>query len=1164
MADPWPKKKRGYGHEVEDTPVPTRTSAMSLWTGRKPPPNPMDVTEPWWEGSGDVTLPDGRVIRADRPIEPTRDERLRGWNTVLGAALPATAKAVRGEAKSITPVDLLFDVGTIATAGAGAVPGAFGRGAVRALGNAAMTAAPGIMAVDAAREGNVPAALLNTGFAALGGLGLRGSLKDPALRKGLQAGAKGARELAPQVGQAMQDIAAQGKPTLRPRLGITPGEVPAPTTREQIVQGLKDKEFFGTLDRLERGVISEEQAAGELSGTMKPKVAMPSAENPADVAARFKAQGMDRAESWSRWVQHTSLKPGMDAKHWYKIYDSVTPSMAPIPEAAIPNPPVPENVAGVAQPPATSPVQAIPEVPNVPPAGTPVAPDVAGAPPVPPKPPVRQAPTPPEPEFAGNIRLSKYPEELRAETKAWADANPEAITTARRGVRPDAQVLADAQSLVEEVGGDFAKIRKRWKPGDAWNAEEVTALRGLLRTKTDNLLKAREAAATTNSTENMLRLQEALLDRAATQEMLTGVTAEAGRALRSFRQQAFDAFKANDVEKMERLLKMVGGREKSEKVLKWLEKIDMDDPRSVAAFVRDITNPKMGDYITELFYNSILSGPKTHIVNSLTNTMNTIGSPVERGLAAAVEAPLSAAQKRARDRFFGEVNADFLGAMRGLPEGLRAFGYTVKNGISLEQASKWEFRPKAFRGKAGRVINMPSTLLEAADALYKQVNYRAAINATAYRQVARRGLKGQARVDAMADLLEQPSKVLMDEAGRIAENRLFRSEAGDFVQALMKARDTVSIGSVKPLRFVIPFLRTPANLLKYGLERSPMGWMNPKLWRNLAAKDPEAADQIARAALGSMTAVAIAWYALENKITGAAPTNPAERDRFYRDGKQPFSIRVGNRWVSYQRLEPFNQALGQAAAALDALKNNEKDAAGKVGQTVATIGQNFVSQTYMSGIADLMDLLAQPERYAGNSVNRIATALLTPMSSASRTAAQMIDRTVRRPETTADAFKVNIPGLSKQVPARQTVFGEDVVRQSPAWSPINVTPSQETPLTRELDRFKINIGFVGDTIGGEKLSPEMQRQYQTEAGQLTKQWLSKMLINPRYWKLPDDEREKLIEGTVRDARDFVREKYKPLTLPPKERGQMIISSPGYQELPYEARQQLLRAAVGAK
>ncbi len=45
--------------------------------------------------------------------------------------------------------------------------------------------------------------------------------------------------------------------------------------------------------------------------------------DPYKMAAKWKAEGIQRLTSYSRWVQATGLHPDMDAKDWYKIWDSV-------------------------------------------------------------------------------------------------------------------------------------------------------------------------------------------------------------------------------------------------------------------------------------------------------------------------------------------------------------------------------------------------------------------------------------------------------------------------------------------------------------------------------------------------------------------------------------------------------------------------------------------------------------------------------------------------------------------------------------------------------------------------------------------------------------------------------------------------------------------------
>ena len=40
---------------------------------------------------------------------------------------------------------------------------------------------------------------------------------------------------------------------------------------------------------------------------------------------KVKRQGMDKQMAWSRWVRETGLKPGMDAKDFYLIFETTFP-----------------------------------------------------------------------------------------------------------------------------------------------------------------------------------------------------------------------------------------------------------------------------------------------------------------------------------------------------------------------------------------------------------------------------------------------------------------------------------------------------------------------------------------------------------------------------------------------------------------------------------------------------------------------------------------------------------------------------------------------------------------------------------------------------------------------------------------------------------------------
>ncbi|MFA6270704.1 MAG: hypothetical protein WC657_05890, partial [Candidatus Paceibacterota bacterium] len=661
---------------------------------------------------------------------------------------------------------------------------------------------------------------------------------------------------------------------------------------------------------------------------------------------------------------------------------------------------------------ATTPLEAAP----------PVAPKVADAiPPIePPKvPPVAGATPAPRniDGFAANIRLSKFDNSIHDNLKVAAQNHADEIQAARRGVMNDAAVQQKAVELVQSMGGDPSEVAKNWKVGKVYNAEELATLNGALQDNLKEITRIKATVAAGNIAPlEIAKLNIALSERQALSNHLllarAGTSAETGRALAYHRALVKDMETNPDAAKLKKLIHSLGGWDKVQANAEIIEKLDLSDPVAVNNFIRSVNKPKIGDYIMEVYYNSILSGPKTHIINSITNTMNAMVAPVELAVSASVEGVAAKIGRRTAQRSFAEIKPSVVGAMQGVKEGVTAALYTMKNGVPFDQSTKWEFRPHAFKGKLGWAVNIPSNALTAADQMMYAVNYRAALNTEASRIAKSMGLKGDAYIKKMADLVSSPSTAIVESASKQAEYRLFRQEPGKLTAGIMGMRDYIDIKGVQPLRFVIPFVKTPVNIAKYGLERSPAGLLNIKMWGKLAKGNPEGADQLGRALIGTAVAGGIAAYFGEGKITAAAPTNANERDRFYRDGKQPYSIRVGDTWVSYQRLEPFNQPLGMVGAVVDAVNQGDEVAATKKAEeAVISIGKNFLSQTYMSSLSDLMNMLSEPERYAGSFMEKIGTALVTPASSALRSATQMVDPVVREPQNFAERLKSGIPGL---------------------------------------------------------------------------------------------------------------------------------------------------------
>src|SRR3546814_13502039 len=90
-------------------------------------------------------------------------------------------------------------------------------------------------------------------------------------------------------------------------------------------------------------------------------------------------------------------------------------------------------------------------------------------------------------------------------------------------------------------------------------------------------------------------------------------------------------------------------------------------------------------------------------------------------------------------------------------------------------------------------------------------------------------------------------------------------------------------------------------------------------------------------------------------------------------GWQPYRIRIGDQWYSYQRFEPISLLAGVASdfADLGNYMTPEESDRFALNLSIA-VAKNITSKTWLSGLSDFFDVLSDPERYGRNYVARLA------------------------------------------------------------------------------------------------------------------------------------------------------------------------------------------------
>lgn len=678
----------------------------------------------------------------------------------------------------------------------------------------------------------------------------------------------------------------------------------------------------------------------------------------------------------------------------------------------------------------------------------------------------------------------------------------------------------ETKRLAVELGLKPEQLLAR-RQGQALNAEQAYAARALVQRSREAVVKLARKAVSGNDDEK-LAFRKAWLKHVALEEQISGATAEAGRALSQFRMAATAADAGGEA--VRAYLKGGGGKESIEGAAEAIIDL-MEDPGRASHFMREAAKPKWRDKINELWINSLLSGPKTHVVNFVGNAVTTLMSLPEQGLTAGIGKVL-----RSHDRaLIGEVGARVVGLADGAVEGLKRARHAFATGEPLDTISKVEASHyQAIGGTTGKIIRIPTRALTASDEFWKSVNASAELRALAYREAKRTTANPKDWQQKFEQLLRDPPEKMVTAAQNAARYYTFQKELGE------SGRHIQGWANKWPgAKIILPFVRTPINLLKYAGERSVFAPVMAEVRKALKAGGKARDEALAKITIGSGLSTAAVMAAMEGRVSGGGPADTRERAALLQSGWQPYSVRIGDQWVSYQRFDPFSTLFGAAAdfteVARYATSKEADEFAINLGMGIA---KNLTSKTWLSGLSDAFEVLSDPERYGKFYFQRLAGSAAVP--SVVNQAAQATDPYMRSARSIVDAIKARVPVLSESVPVRRDVWGEPVKRGESLGpdmaSPIFTTPVSDDPVRQEIARLGVPLSQPPRylKVRGKRfdLTPQQYDELVQLSGKPAKQYFDGFMLTDEWRQMPDHERVDLVQETLKEFRAAGREALK--------------------------------------
>jgi hypothetical protein len=393
---------------------------------------------------------------------------------------------------------------------------------------------------------------------------------------------------------------------------------------------------------------------------------------------------------------------------------------------------------------------------------------------------------------------------------------------------------------------------------------------------------------------------------------------------------------------------------------------------------------------------------------------------------------------KSRDAYVSEVPAYIKG-------GVNSVGGAVSGFLKAFRGETQLYRPDVDRIPTGVAALKPfqaiPRLLEASDVFFRTIT-----TAAEKESLLVRAMKQGKQLDdkLMMEINEEAAKKGEEYVFRKALDPTNKEGQGHLLSAIDKFTSAVyTLRKVPGVKWFIPFVQTPMNILKMGIEYSPLG----------VATLPGAtnkAEQIARSLVGSTVFAGAGVMALQGNTTWSAPRNDKERAAFYASGRKPYSIKIGDNWVSYSKLGPLAYPMAIASAVAWYTKENPQAATDanekKLLNVLSGVGQFFADQSYVQGMGDLLETLSGDPVALKRMASNIPSQLI-PLVSLQRWVAQIIDPVYRESgkdfsvKSVIQNIKKGIPGLSKSVPAELDPSGKPSKVQNPlikAFSPLDI------------------------------------------------------------------------------------------------------------------------------
>lgn len=574
------------------------------------------------------------------------------------------------------------------------------------------------------------------------------------------------------------------------------------------------------------------------------------------------------------------------------------------------------------------------------------------------------------------------------------------------------------------------------------------------------------------------------------------------------------------------------------------------DPAKMARVAKGIPQLYM-DVALKHMYNSLLSSPATHVVNTASNFLQMTSRPIQAALGG------QGAAAKASFYNMGEMLSESFDLAK------RSFSDGSTQGSKMVQTSETDLALKNLADTADTptkqlhsgVLNMlndvanwpvlgwPSKFLTTSDEFFKAMNARMEYRVQTYLEAEdlAKVTPGKESDTIMRELMsdkarksrnfgKKDGRVMDEQLLDVAKELTFQTDlegwAGTFARTVQE---------IPVLRPFFPFVKTGHNIMVYTGTHTPVLNLALKESRQALRGDlgPYAqAVHRGRLAMGGMFMMVGGLAAHNGVIAGSGPKDKNRRSEWMKT-HQPRSLKVGDTWISYDRIEPFGQILTAVADIHYAMQEGELEpnkAEYLTQYLMYSISSNITDKTFFQGVNDLASIISPNGQAAGTKAVNAGLNLVNnfmPSAGARRAISNSLtphmqefhnvyDRTLRQ---------MGLGALTEAPADRVDHLTGDKLDSASAgfWNalmPLKAVERGSDSVRDALEDIHFETAAVRQELGGIELKPKDESRLNeliAESGLHAA--IKKIVENPQWQADVQKHREDMIAGTTTVPRE---------------------------------------------